>query len=519
MSRTQGEHATAGRATAAEYCAAGAGKARAILPLGILAIVLWAGAAAGDGQRPVLRVSEAARLELGEALPGGAATALQAAADAKAFSHVSANIAFEGRIDFRIGNAFFRKKWLAAPASAPDFDGLGPLFNARSCEACHIRDGRGRPPPAHAQPGEDDAVSMVLRLSIPPQNDAQRAALAARALSVIPEPVYGRQLQTFAIPGHRAEGRIRIEYEERTVELAGGERVVLRRPVYGVAAPGYGPLHPQVRISPRVAPPMIGLGLLEAIPEARILALADERDRDGDGISGRPSRVRPTPEGEALLGRFGWKAGKATIMQQVAEAFSSDMGLSSWLRPALYGDCTPVQKACRAAPHGRQQGEEAEVSRQVLDLVTRYSSNLAPPPRRSAGEAEVLAGKAIFAALGCAACHVPSHRTGPHPREPHLSNQRIWPYTDLLLHDMGEGLADGRREGAASGREWRTPPLWGIGLTRQVSGHSFFLHDGRARSLTEAIMWHGGEARAARDAFAALPAEGRRRLLAFLNSL
>lgn len=456
-----------------------------------------------------------AMFEPGEEMPGGAATSGNPTLNRNAFSHPSGNIGLEGELDFKIGNAMFRKIWVSAPSSTSKSDGLGPLFNSRSCQSCHLKDGRGHPPAGNWP--EDDAVSMLLRLSIPPRNDEQRKLIETHQVKFIPEPVYGAQLQDHAIQGQAIEGRMHVEYEEMQVELAGGEVVSLRKPTYSITDTGYGPLHPDTMISPRIAPPMIGLGLLEAVRESDIMARADPADENGDGISGEPNRVWSRQSGKVTLGRFGWKAGAPSVLEQAADAFSSDIGISSGLFPAPAGECTPAQKACLDAPDGA--GEEGEIDRQLLDLVARYSRNLAVPARRRAKEPDVLAGKALFSELGCAACHTPSYVTGELEGESHLAGQKIWPYTDMLLHDMGEGLADGRPEGEASGSEWRTPPLWGIGLTDEVSGHTFFLHDGRARNLTEAILWHGVEAQASRDRFAALGKQDRERLLAFLNSL
>lgn len=311
-----------------------------------------------------------------------------------------------------------------------------------------------------------------------------------------------------------------VTYRDVPVVLAGGETVTLRAPTYRIRDLGYGPLHPQVMMSPRLAPQMIGLGLLEAIPERDIVAREDPDDKDGDGISGRANRVWSVEAQAVVLGRFGWKAGQPTIKQQSAEAFASDIGIGSWMAPLPYGDCMPAQTLCRNAPHGGSAVKPAEeINAKLLDLVAFYSRNLAVPVRRTPDAPEVLRGKQIFHDIGCARCHVPSFTTGETSPDEHLRGQLIWPFTDLLLHDMGDGLVDGRPEGRANGREWRTAPLWGIGLTEIVNGHAFFLHDGRARNVTEAILWHGGEAQRARDAFAALAAEDRQRLLAFLNSL
>ena len=449
-----------------------------------------------------------------ERRPGGATTVFEAL-NRDAFSHPSANMPFERELDFKVGNGIFRKVWVSSPSSTRASDGLGPYYNARACQRCHLKDGRGRPP----APGETP-ISMFLRLSIPPQNDADREALRTHRQPVIPEPTYGGQLQNFSVQGLLAEGAMTIAYEEVAVTLADGKVVKLRKPTYGLANLNHGPTHPDIMISPRVAPPMIGLGLLEAIPEADIVAGADPDDADGDGISGRANRAWSDEHDKVMLGRFGWKAGQPTVAQQAAGAFRGDVGISTPLYPAPYGDCTPTQASCRAAPHGGVSDENTvEATAEMFDAMVFYSRNLGVPARRDIADPQVLTGKRLFYEAGCAACHTPKFVTRRDSIGEEQSFQLIWPYTNLLLHDMGEGLADGRPEGAASGREWRTPPLWGIGLTETVSGHTFFLHDGRARNLLEAILWHGGEAEASQQNVVDMTTSEREALLAFLNSL
>jgi CxxC motif-containing protein (DUF1111 family) len=456
--------------------------------------------------------------EPGEDMPGGQATSRSSTVNANVFSHPSGNLDFKKEFDFKIGNAIFRKLWVSSPASTQSSDGLGPLYNARACQNCHLKDGRGRPP--YANWPEEDAVSFLLALSIPPQTEEQKRLLAEGRIKAVPDPVYGDQFQTLAIQGHKAEGKIHIEHTETTVELAGGEAVTLRQPHYSLDRLGYGPHHPDLMISPRVAPQMIGLGLLEIVPEEQILGWADPDDKDGDGISGKAQRVWSREAGRVMLGRFGLKAGATGVAEQSAAAFANDIGISSHLIPQDAGDCTEKQTVCLNAPHGSDPAKKQHEARDKLfDLVAFYARNLAVPPRRNHDDPAVLTGKRIFNEIGCASCHRPKLLTGGSDDQPHLANQLIWPYTDLLLHDMGEGLADHRPEALATGSEWRTPPLWGIGLTEMVSGHSLFLHDGRARNLKEAIMWHGGEAETARNAFAALSREKREMLIAFLKSL
>ena len=448
-----------------------------------------------------------------ERLSGGSATNRRRF-DRDAFSQPSANLPFEARAQFAIGNGLFRRPWVSSPSSTRSADGLGPLYNARSCQRCHLKDGRGHPP----VDAEDSAVSMLIRLSVPPRTEDERASLASGRTPVIPEPIYGSQLQDVAVPGLPAEGRIRITRTERVVKLEDGARVALEEPRYEIVDPGYGPLDPRVMMSPRVAPPMIGLGLLEAVAEADIVARADPDDADGDGISGRSRRVWSPETGGMMLGRFGWKAGTASIVDQAAAAMSGDIGISSPLAPAPWGECTKRQEPCRSGPHGADPGGfEAPV--EVMDAIVFYSRHLAVPARRGEDEPSVLRGKELFYGIGCTGCHTPKHATRSDWPIDELAGQLIWPYSDLLVHDMGDDLADGRPEGDASGREWRTAPLWGIGLTDIVNGHTRFLHDGRARNLVEAILWHGGEAERSRDAFRAMPEVDRDALIAFLNSL
>lgn len=453
------------------------------------------------------------RAEAFEAMSAGAAT-VRARADADAFSQFSANTSPEGEMAFRLGNGLFRKLWIAAPASTRASDGLGPLYNARACQDCHIKDGRGHTP----LDDDDTRVSLFVRISVPGGPSPEGIA---DWLATLPDPAYGCQIQDFAAPGHAAEARLEVRYTEVPVTLPDGSVISLRQPGYDLSALAFGPLAKDAILSPRIAPQMIGLGLLEAIPAADILAAADPDDADGDGISGRAQIVPSVEYAAPMLGRFGLKAGEPTVRGQSAGAFAGDMGLSTVLHPDPWGDCTPAQDACRTAPHGQEPDvrDGLEVDAQSLDLVTFYSRNLGVPARRQVDDPQVLRGKEMFYTLNCTGCHTPKHVTHRLSDRPEQSFQLIWPYTDLLLHDMGEGLADNRPEGRATGREWRTPPLWGIGLTAQVSGHTQFLHDGRARNLTEAILWHGGEAVGTRRAFMALPAPDRAALIAFLESL
>ncbi|WJK08747.1 di-heme oxidoredictase family protein [Pseudomonas fluorescens] len=472
------------------------------LPLRLSALFLALGLSACDD------APRFTKAEPGEARSGGAATVRKS--DQNAFSLPSANLPPSRRVDFSVGNSFFRSPWVIAPSTTTARDGLGPLFNTNACQNCHIKDGRGHPP----TPDAANAVSMLVRLSIP---DSPAYAKVIEQVGVVPEPVYGGQFQDMAVPGVAPEGKVRVDYTPVPVRFKDGTEVELRKPALQITQLGYGPMHPDTRFSARVAPPMIGLGLLEAIPEEAILANAAAQAKEKNGINGRPNRVWDDEQQKAVMGRFGWKAGQPNLNQQNVHAFSGDMGLTTSLRP--FDDCTDAQTACKQAPNGNGPDGEPEVSDNILRLVLFYSRNLAVPARRGVNDPQVLAGKNLFFQAGCQSCHTPKYTTAANAAEPELANQVIRPYSDLLLHDMGEGLADNRTEFQASGRDWRTPPLWGIGLTQAVSGHTQFLHDGRARNLLEAVLWHGGEAKAAQQQVLSFNAEQRAALLAFLNSL
>lgn len=398
---------------------------------------------------------------------------------------------------FRRGRALFRQAWIVAPARDDAVDGLGPLYNRLTCIACHPNNGRGRAPD-----GPDERMlSMLVRLSVAGK-DVHGGPR--------PHPVYGEQLNEEGIPGVPGEGRAALSWQAHSVELAGGERVILRKPVVRFRELGYGELG-AVMISPRVGPPVHGLGLLDAVPDEELEAIA--REPKPDGVRGKVNRVWSLSAQRVVAGRFGLKANMPDLRQQIAGAMLGDLGITSSLFSQQ--NCTASQVACRAAPDGGQP----ELSDSQLDDIEFYFAHLAVPSRRHVDTPEVARGEALFASAGCAHCHRPTLRTGAHPRFPRLSDKVIAAYTDLLVHDMGEGLADGRPDFDAGGREWRTPPLWGIGLTERVNDHSEFLHDGRARNLTEAILWHGGEAQTARDRFARLLPADREAVLAFLRSL
>lgn len=452
----------------------------------IAAIMVLAGCSRGPDTTPLL-----------QPLSGGATTVEDHSR--KAFSRPAANLENSTRAEFFIGNAFFNSPWVAAPASAGARDGLGPLFNARSCDACHNNDGRGRPP----LPGEHP-VSLVFQFSLPgtgPHGDP------------VPEPVYGGNLNPFAVDGISAEGTVRIEHDEIAGTFADGEPYTLLKPRYVFEQLAYGELAPGTQVSPRVAPGVIGSGLLEFVPEAQILEWDDPDDRNGDGISGRANRVWSTTRQAVVLGRYGWKANQPDIAHQTAAAFQGEIGMSTPLKAEQ--NCMPTQTTCNAAA----TGGEPEISEEIFARIVHYQRALGVPSRRNLEDPAVQAGARLFLEAGCAGCHRPTLNTAAVPEIPELANQTFHPFTDLLLHDMGPELADDRPDFAATGSEWRTPPLWGLGLQQTVNDHTFLMHDGRARNVTEAILWHGGEGSAARDAFRNMARDDRAALLAFLDSL
>tara|TARA_R110002126_G_scaffold6130_6_gene32389 strand:- start:1413 stop:2813 length:1401 start_codon:yes stop_codon:yes gene_type:complete len=435
--------------------------------------------------------------EEGEQYSGGETTFFNTTEEAFGFS--APNLTFDEQSDFGIGNSFFRQSWVTAPSSTTARDGLGPFFNAVSCSSCHFKDGRGRAPLFDGE----TAHGLLLRLSIAGVNSNG---------SSFADPIYGGQMQDNAILGQTLKGRFNIVYQDIIERLADGTVVTLRKPTYVFNSLGYGPLATDLKVSPRVANQMIGLGLLEAIDESTLLAFADAADINNDGISGKVNYVYDVATNSKKIGRFGWKANQPNVRQQVAAAFSGDIGITSSLFP---NENCPPGVDCNAIANGGSP----EITDANLDKVALYSSTLAVPGRRNYTEQNVLEGKKVFETINCTSCHIPKIKTGNTHVITALRNQTIRPYTDLLLHDMGIGLADNAPDFEASGLEWRTQPLWGIGLINTVNKHSNLLHDGRARNVTEAILWHGGEAEKAKNSFKQLTTKQRNQLLEFIDSL
>lgn len=411
---------------------------------------------------------------------------------------------------FEEGDGIFDKPFLpgdgktAADVKAGDGMrriGVGPMFNGDACASCHFRDARVETP--YISGG--DMEGLFLRMSVPDGNGGWKAP-----------PGYHSQLRDKAVDGVVPEGKGHIDWTEEPGKFTDGETYSLRRPQYRVDQLAFGPLPADVVIEARTAPPVHGVGLLEAISETDILNLAKAFEKgDPDGVSGRPNRVTDPETGQKVLGRFSLKANEPSVRAQAAAAAFNDMGVTSSLHPDQL--CLPNQKDCAVAPHGGDKANP-ELSEKHLQAVTSYLQMLAVPARRNVDDPGVLRGEQLFAQARCTACHVPTWKTGDTHAFPRLRNQTIHPYTDLLLHDMGPGLT-GRPDHDATATEWRTPPLWGIGLSQRSNHHTNFLHDQRARNAQEAILWHGGEAEAAKQRFKSFSKDDRSALLKFLDNL
>jgi CxxC motif-containing protein (DUF1111 family) len=431
---------------------------------------------------------------------GGETT--RAVATSDAFTFAANNIKGANRPMFSFGNQMFTATWEPAPGPQPTTDGLGPMFNRESCVACHVANGRGKAPD-----GPNELMdTMLMRWSIP--GDTEHGAPKGI-------PGYGDQLQDRALPGMKAEGRARVTWTEVKGTYADGTAYTLRKPTFKYTDLAYGAIPANAMSSPRVSNPMIGLGLLESVPVATLEALADPEDKDGDGISGRVNMVWDAPSQSVKPGRFGWKSNVASLAHQNAGAARGDMGIST---PIFVADvCEEKQNECFAYLKKNEQTIEMEDS--FFERLNTFMHLLAVPQQRGAELAEVKRGEALFREAGCASCHIPTLKTDGNAPFDELKNQTFHAFTDLLVHDMGEGLSDDRPDFLASGTEWRTAPLWGLGLTETVSGHTHLLHDGRARNIAEAILWHGGEAEGAKEKFRTMPKNARDDLLAFLNSI
>ena len=438
----------------------------------------------------------------------GGDTTFRGAVSSHSFSHPPHNLSPLKRADFLIGDSLFQRAWISSPSSLKSSDGLGPLFNARSCQSCHIKDGRGHLP----KPGDLGTRSVIVKLGL--------SAKKENALQ--PEPTYGLQFHDRGHPSVDPEGHYEIAYFNRFLSMEGHRQVRLKKPQVVFSKLAYGPMDPKTVTSLRVAPPMIGLGLLEALDEKDIATRHDPDDHNQDGISGRLSQIKK--ESGWRLGRFGWKASKPTLHHQNLGAFFMDMSMTSTLHSYPAGDCTEKQIQCQQlAQEAYREDSSDDISSELAQLILFYTQNLAPPrrniPQDPKEQQQILAGERLFYESGCESCHRAKYLTSTHHPLPHLRSQEIYVYSDLLLHDMGPDLDDGFSTPHAYSYEWRTPPLWGIGYTQTINPKAGFLHDGRATTLEEAILWHGGEAQRSKELFILLSKDKKEQLLLFLESL
>lgn len=412
----------------------------------------------------------------------------------ESFAYPARNLSPDHRSLFQLGDGIFNRNWVTAPATPQGADGLGPTFNGRSCSACHASDGRGAPPERQDEP----FLGLLLRLSVPGQGEHG---------GVIPEPTYGDQLNPFGILGVPGEATPTVSYEEQPGKYGDGTAYSLRKPTYSITMPALGPLAPDTLISPRIAPQVVGLGLLEAVSESTILKLAADN-------GGHANHVWDVEKQAIVLGRFGWKANQPSVKQQAFGAARNDIGITNALFPTE--NCPDPQTKCTKAPRSMTQPELEPL--QAESLVA-HGMGHGMPARRNLDDPKTQRGETLFTTMRCASCHIPEITTGTLEGWPELSKQTIRPFTDLLLHDMGPELADDRPDFEATGSEWRTSPLWTLGLVNAIDHGLFLLHDGRARGFAEAILWHGGQAKKAREAFRMSPKADRTALLAFLESL
>lgn len=423
-------------------------------------------------------------------LSGGAATTF--IASSQAFGQEVEGLQVYDAFMHELGDKMFEQTFVSAPSK--HFPGLGPIFNNVSCMSCHHNDGKGTPTLGLI------TSSLLTRISVPGDDGFGGPK---------PAPGFGVQLQDKAITGSQPEVKVTVNYQEIPFSFPDGQQVSLRRPDYTLSNP-YMPLPPGYMISVRLAPPVFGLGLLDLIPQETIEAAADPNDKNGDGITGHPNYVYDPQTGKTVLGRFGLKANVPNLLTQVAGALQQDMGVTNYVYP-------------RESSYGQSQydnlHDDPDVPDSIVNALTFYVQTLAVPARRNVTDPDVKRGEKIFTQINCSGCHTPTTYTGVDVRLPMLSHQRIHAYTDMLLHDMGNGLSDGRPDYQANGHEWRTPPLWGIGLFPKTNGEAYYLHDGRARTLEEAILWHGGEAQKSKEAFVQLSRSDRDDLIKFLKSL
>ncbi|TDO99740.1 di-heme oxidoredictase family protein [Marinomonas balearica] len=431
---------------------------------------------------------------------------IQAVADKMSYTTPLSGLSAEEKLDFELGRSIFERFWVPSPSSTTASDGLGPIFNARSCHSCHMNGGRGHAP----QEGQlgSEVPSFFVRLG----------NKTSPLTEIMGDETYGRQFQQLGSSSVPSEGDYTIHWETKVETFKDGSQVTLKKPSIEWGAKHYGEFQPTTGISLRVTPPLVGMGLIDAIDPETILANEDADDRDNDGISGKANWVYEN--GRRVIGRFGHKAHVSDLSHQNQSAFNGDLGLSTPLFPKPSGDCTSKQLKCIQAPNGNTAHiEDLEVGHFQSDRVDEFVALSRPPAMRNLQEPWFIEGKAIFDKLACASCHTPKMTSGSNVKYDALKNRRFYPFTDLLLHDMGRELANEFPVFNAEPQEWRTAPLWGIGLSEAVSGRKGFLHDGRAATIEEAILWHGGEAEPHKNAYKALSKANRDLFMKFLESL
>ncbi len=416
----------------------------------------------------------------------------------EAYTQAFPAMAEADRPRFLQGRGLVRQVWVIPPSENREIAGLGPLYNRLSCIACHPANGHGFAPETATEPMR----AMLVRLSVPGRDPHG---------GPLPHSAYGGQLNENGVPGVAGEGRAEVHYSMRTVTLRDGEKVKLRQPEFRFVDLAYGPMPANLMTSSRIGSPLYGLGLLEAVPESTLVALASVGKPAG--IKGKVNYVWDEAQKKTVAGRFGWKANMSNLRQQIAGAMVGDLGITSPL--FTQENCMLAQADCLKSP----SAGKPELNAAQLDATEFYHFALAVPQQRNPDDKQVQRGAKLFEQAQCAACHVPELQTGEFARYPALAHRTIHPYTDLLLHDMGEKLADHRPDYLASGREWRTPPLWGIGLAKKVEPLAGFLHDGRARSLLEAVLWHDGEGAASTRAVKSMTKNERNALIKFVESL
>lgn len=395
-----------------------------------------------------------------------------------------------------LGKSFFTIPWVQAPASTTARDGLGPLFSANTCVHCHPHNSAGI---ATDKNGEITR-SLVMRLSIPSTHNTTVAKNG-----FMPEPNYGGQFSINGTSDTPAEGNVHLNYKAITGFYADGSMYSLQEPTYTLSNLQYGNLHPKTNIAPRIGLALIGLGALESIKQSDILKNEDIEDTNKDGISGKANWVYSYETNRTELGRFAWKAAAPSVLQQSANAAHNDMGLSNPLFKSH--NCTDSQKECLKA--SLNIDNQLDLPQKRLEAISYYLKTLKIPKRRIGKN--FFKGESVFNKLGCVKCHTQNFTIA--------GGQTIYPYSDLLLHDMGEALSDGHTMFKANENEFRTPPLWGLGLYKKMTSKISLLHDGRARNVAEAILWHGGEAQSQKEAFTQLSKKQREYLIEFINSI